>query len=1299
MNLMQTRLASFLFLASLFSLAGTGIVSAQSPLAEQLLEEPLAQLARDAEKFGDPNRGAIAFYLPTMNCSKCHATDASAARLGPNLAEKRAVDWSHLAESVLQPSAKINEGFRSAQVLMDDGKVISGVLIEDTEDALSLGLVETPGAPATIQKSQIEDWQLLKTSTMPEGLVSQLGNRQQFLDLVSYLAAIAEGGQVVADQLQPRIAAIAPLPEYESRVDHAALIKGLGKDAFQRGEEIYRLQCASCHGTVEAEGSMPTSLRFASGTFRHGADPLTMYRTLTHGFGMMNPQRSLVPRQKYEVIHYLREHFLRPHNPSQLTPITESYLASLPKGDTLGPEPVNTRPWSAMDYGPSLNNTLEVSRDGSNIAQKGIIVRLDDGAGGVESGSHWMLYEHDTLRVAAAWTGEFIDYEGIHFNGAHQRHPSLTGDVVFANPTAPGFARPNSSEKTDSIAQRFEEDRVVGRDGKHYGPMPSDWARFEGLFRFGKQTILKYRVGESQMLESPSLMFSEKKPVFIRNFEIGKRDQEIILQVAAVDGVLQMENNLAVVLPRQNESSESSAKGEANSVQRQPMNFSGENFYQLDGDGFDMFGEDYSIAARIKTRSDGTIFAKTRDQSDWISQGVSLFIRDGKPTLDVGWVGAVEAKRKINDGKFHDLVMTWSDGEVAFFIDGRPAGGGRLRPESSLDQSVVRMGRTNENFPATSNFEGTIDDLRFYQRKLNQAEASNLAEVEEKGLKGRWNHQTDLALTAFDTEKELPIAKLAAGKSARKVPSGLIAAVVGVPGSEWIFEQGQLRLRIPAGDPVNFSLGIAGIESVEQKVGLIPSLERIRPQPLTPFTQGGPAVYPEVLNAKLIRGKEQGPFAVDVFERPKDNPWNCRLRLTGVDFMPDPNVAVVTTWDGSVWMVTGVASDEDSADVKWRRFATGLFQPLGVKVIDGVPYVICRDQIVALHDLNRDGEADWYKNFNSDHQVTEHFHEFAAGLQTDDEGNFYYSKCACHAKKAIVPQHGTLLKVSADGSTTEILANGFRAANGVCLNPDGTFFVTDQEGHWTPKNRINHVRRGGFYGNYLGYHDDLSTADDAMEQPLCWITNEFDRSPAELIWVTSDKWGPLKGSLLNFSYGYGQIYVVPHEVVDGQTQGGMARLPIQPFPTGIMRGRFHPVDGQLYCCGMFAWAGNQTQPGGFYRVRYTGEAVNVPVAMKVSKGQIELSMTDALGDSATDVSNYQVEVWDLKRTANYGSKHLNVRKWKIDSASLSSDGKKVTLSIEELEPTWGMRLNYSLTGREGEAIRGELHGSIHRVED
>src|SRR5207247_7983761 len=117
------------------------------------------------------------------------------------------------------------------------------------------------------------------------------------------------------------------------------------------------------------------------------------------------------------------------------------------------------------------------------------------------------------------------------------------------------------------------------------------------------------------------------------------------------------------------------------------------------------------------------------------------------------------------------------------------------------------------------------------------------------------------------------------------------------------------------------------------------------------------------------------------------------------------------------------------------------------------------------------------------------FNDVGRGLQCDAARNSYHATSARHALPALVPHHGTLLRVSADGARTDILATGFRAANGVCLNDDGTFFVTDQEGFWTPKNRINRVKIGGFYGNMFGYSSVTNTSDDAMEQPMVWITN------------------------------------------------------------------------------------------------------------------------------------------------------------------------------------------------------------------
>jgi hypothetical protein len=198
--------------------------------------------------------------------------------------------------------------------------------------------------------------------------------------------------------------------------------------------------------------------------------------------------------------------------------------------------------------------------------------------------------------------------------------------------------------------------------------------------------------------------------------------------------------------------------------------------------------------------------------------------------------------------------------------------------------------------------------------------------------------------------------------------------------------------------------------------------------------------------------------------------------------------------------------------------------------------------------------------------------------------------------------------------------------------------------------------------------------------------------------VTSDRWGPLKGSLLNFSYGYGKVHVVPHEKVAGEWQGGMCALPIPPFPTGVMRGRFHPRDGQLYCCGMYAWAGNQTQPGGFYRVRCTGKPVHVPLELHAQPSELVLTFSGPLdARAAGDAANFAVKSWALKRSQNYGSKHYDEKPLAVTAARLAADGKTVTLTVPELRPTWCMEIRYTLTSATGAAVTGAVHNTIHHL--
>ena len=1022
-------------------------------LHQQLLKENLTALAKAAREHGDAGRGAVVFHRPDLACTRCHTPGEDTGKLGPDLAKagKQATDV-YLVESVLLPSKVIKKGFETVTIITKAGKTFSGLLAEERADAVVLRDAAEIGKLLTIAKKDIEERNDNGPSLMPEGLVNVLSGRREFLDLARYLIEIAEKGPERARQLRPAASlfALPPLPEYERDLDHAGLIHALDDNSYKRGEAIYTRVCANCHGTREQVGSMPTSLRFAEGKFKNGSDPLRMYQTLTLGYGMMTPQTWMVPQQKYDVIHYIREALLKPHNPKSYTVIDDAYLATLPKGKSRGPKPSNIEPWVTMNYGPSLMATLEVG-DKGNFAYKGIAVRLDNGPGGISRGRHWMLFDHDTMRVAAAWSGEgFIDWKGINFNGQHQVHPRVVGNVLFANPVGPGWANPETGN--------FDDPRLKGRDGKPYGPLPRSWAQYKGIYHYGNQVILSYTVGGAPVLEMPAYELARgDKVVFTRTLNVGKSAHDLLLRVATVD-------------------------------------------------------------------------------------------------VDVAVIG-------------HGATLEQQDGFTQLRI---PAVATPLAVKLLLMQGEVKEYR---EFIASSPPAGALE----------------------------------------------------------------------------------------------------------------------------PFTKGGPPRWPEILKTQsIVGGADTEAFAIDVLTHPVNNPWNCQLRLTGFDFFSDGKRAAVCSWDGDVWLVGGI--DSPAKGLTWQRIASGLFQPLGLKIVKDKVHVCCRDQIVILHDLNGDGETDFYECFNNDHQVTEHFHEFAMGLQTDADGNFYYAKAARHALKAIVPQHGTLLKVSKDGTKTEILATGFRAPNGVCINPDGTFFLTDQEGFWVPKNRIDLVERGGYYGNFWGYHDVTDPSDAAMKQPLVWITNAFDRSPSELLWVTSENWGPLNGSLLNFSYGYGKVYVVPFEKVDGQVQGGMCELPLPRFPTGVMRGRFHPESGQLYCCGMFAWAGDQTQPGGFYRVRYTEKPVYLPIGLKATKAGMVITFSGALDPkTAGDAKNFAVQTWSLKRSEKYGSDHYDQKLSKVNAAKLSPDGKTVTLEIEDLKPTWSMEIKYNLKAADGSEVKGFLHNTIHRL--
>jgi len=225
---------------------------------------------------------------------------------------------------------------------------------------------------------------------------------------------------------------------------------------------------------------------------------------------------------------------------------------------------------------------------------------------------------------------------------------------------------------------------------------------------------------------------------------------------------------------------------------------------------------------------------------------------------------------------------------------------------------------------------------------------------------------------------------------------------------------------------------------------------------LSPLTQPGAPRW-ESLETPLVAGTADGPSVVDELTVPFDNPWHSLMRFADLDFMTSDR-AVFASLSGDIWLVDGLK--KTSGKLRWKRFATGLFQPHGVKVVDGKIYVTARDQITRLHG---DDEADFYENF-------------------------YFAKATPwppvkrRVKAEVTPHHGALFRLSPDGQNLDVIVHGLRNPNGLTIGPDDEIFYSDNEGNWVPTSKVHRIREGAFHGFIPSAHRGTSPSD--FEKPI-----------------------------------------------------------------------------------------------------------------------------------------------------------------------------------------------------------------------
>ncbi|MDX2245271.1 MAG: cytochrome C [Bacteroidia bacterium] len=395
------------------------------------------------------------------------------------------------------------------------------------------------------------------------------------------------------------------------------------------------------------------------------------------------------------------------------------------------------------------------------------------------------------------------------------------------------------------------------------------------------------------------------------------------------------------------------------------------------------------------------------------------------------------------------------------------------------------------------------------------------------------------------------------------------------------------------------------------------------------------------------------------------HPENFKPRVGGLAFLPDGRL-LVTTWDsvGGVYILEGVETG-DSSKITVKRFAEGLSEPLGITVVEGEIFVLQKHELTQLIDEDGDDIADVYKTICNTFGATADFHEFAYGLVWKD-GYFYANlglAMRLMANELQHPDRGKTIKIRKDGTWEEV-ASGLRQCNGIGIGPEGEIFLTENQGQWVPACKIIHLREGDFHGCQFGWGDTYT--DKTITPPALWLPHdEIANSPGEPVLMQD---GPYAGQMLFGEVTHGGIKRVFLEKIKGEYRGCVFRF-TQGLEAGINRMRWGP-DGGLYAGGVgmngnWGWNGKKY---GLQRLKYNGKSVFEMLAIRQTENGFEVAFTEPLAEDAEEpLQQTTIQQWYYKPTSAYGGPKLGLETLKITHTQLSSDRRKITLTIPGLK--------------------------------
>jgi hypothetical protein len=428
--------------------------------------------------------------------------------------------------------------------------------------------------------------------------------------------------------------------------------------------------------------------------------------------------------------------------------------------------------------------------------------------------------------------------------------------------------------------------------------------------------------------------------------------------------------------------------------------------------------------------------------------------------------------------------------------------------------------------------------------------------------------------------------------------------------------------------------------------------------------------------------KESDFYKLESYEIPE----GVNLEAGGLHFYGEK--LAVSSRRGDVYLVENPLAD-DLKQAKFKLFASGLHEVLGLTERDGWLYATQRCEVSRLKDEDGDGRADIVETVCDKWGITGDYHEYAFGSEFDKDGNMWVVLCLTGSFNSNAEYRGWCVRVSADGTMTPT-CSGIRSPGGIGANSTGDVFYTDNQGPWNGTCSLKHLRPGSFQGHPggNGWFSETKAIGERPKDPasgsrmmveakkipeleppaIYFPYKKMGQSASGVACdVSKGKFGVFENQLFVGDQTFSTIMRVSLEKVQGHYQG--ACFPFREgFGSGSLSAEFMP-DGSLIVGGTNrGWGSRGKKPFALERLRWTGKVPFEIHEMHAKKDGFELTFTHPVDSkTAGNPDSYKLGTYAYIYQASYGSPEVDHTTPTIDKVTVAEDGKSVRLFVTGLQ--------------------------------